>query len=258
MRLLPIEEYDLILLNTSGGKDSSVAAWVVAELAEEAGVKDRVLLVHATFREEWEGTVEIVREQAGQLGLPLEVVSRGEGLLDYVRRRKMWPSPRQRYCTSDFKRAPIDKVITRRSPGVARRARVLNVMGIRAEEAPARAKREPFRRDERRTNGRRLVDEWLPIFDMKLKEVWKFIREKGIVQHEAYGLGMPRLSCRFCIYAPKAALMLAGKHNPELLREYVAVEKEIGHTFKMDFRIEEVLEELEAGAEPEPISDWKM
>jgi 3'-phosphoadenosine 5'-phosphosulfate sulfotransferase (PAPS reductase)/FAD synthetase len=135
---MDLTQYDLILLNTSGGKDSSVMAWNVTKMAEAQGVRDRLVLGHATFREEWDGTIEIVKLQAEQLGLPYHVVTRGEGLLDYVRRRKMWPSSKARYCTSDFKRAPIDKLITKLAPGLDRRVRVLNVMGLRAEESPSR------------------------------------------------------------------------------------------------------------------------
>jgi 3'-phosphoadenosine 5'-phosphosulfate sulfotransferase (PAPS reductase)/FAD synthetase len=227
-------------------------------MAEAQGIKDRLVMAHATFREEWEGTVDIVKLQAEQLGLPYHVVERGEGLLDYVRRRRMWPSSKARYCTSDFKRGPIDKLITKLAPGKGRSVRVLNVMGIRAEESPARAKKKAFQVDERRTNSRRIVDNWLPIFDMKLAQVWETINANAIPQHAAYGLGMPRLSCVYCIFSPKSALMLAGKHNIELLREYAAVEKEIGHDFRENFKIADVLAEVEAGKDAGPVSDWKM
>lgn len=233
-------------------------AWKVTKMAEAQGIKDRLVLAHATFREEWEGTVDVVKLQAEQLGIPYHVVERGESLMDYVRRRRMWPSSMQRYCTSDFKRGPIDKLITKLAPGKDRLVRVLNVMGIRAEESPARAKKKPFQVDARRSNGRRLVDNWLPLFDIKLGEVWETIKTNAIPQHMAYGLGMPRLSCRFCIFSPKAALMLAGKHNIGLLREYAAVEKEIGHSFRQDLRIQDVLAEVEAGKESGDVTDWKM
>lgn len=255
---MDLTAYDLVLLNTSGGKDSSVMAWTVTKMAEAQGVKDRLVLGHATFREEWKGTIEIVKLQAEQLGLPYHVVTRGEGLLDYVRRRRMWPSSKARYCTSDFKRAPIDKLITKLAPGLERRVKVLNVMGLRAEESPARAKKVPFKVNERRTNGRRHVDDWLPILGLKLGEVWETIKANAIPQHAAYSLGMPRLSCVMCIFAPKAALVLAGKHNLSLLKEYVAVEKEIGHDFREGFKIADVLAEVEAGKEAGPVSDWKM
>jgi hypothetical protein len=45
---------------------------------------------------------------------------------------------------------------------------------------------------------------------------------------------MPRLSCCFCIFSPRSALLLAAKHNPELLAQYVAVEKQIGHRFRKE------------------------
>lgn len=255
---MDLTAYDLVLLNTSGGKDSSVMAWNVTRMAEAQGVKDRLVLGHATFREEWDGTIEIVKKQAEQLGLPFHVVTRGEGLLDYVRRRKMWPSSKARYCTSDFKRAPIDKLITKLAPGLVRRLKVLNVMGLRAEESPARAKKVAFKVNERRTNGRRHVDDWLPILGLKIGEVWETIKANAIPQHVAYSLGMPRLSCRFCIFSPKSALVLAGKHNIELLKEYVAVEKEIGHDFREGFKIAEVLADVEAGKDAGPVADWKM
>lgn len=255
---MDLTAYDLVLLNTSGGKDSSVMAWTVTKMAEAQGVKDRLVLGHATFREEWDGTIDVVKLQAEQLGLPYHVVTRGEGLLDYVRRRKMWPSSQARYCTSDFKRAPIDKLITKLAPGIERRVRVLNVMGLRAEESPARAKKVAFKMNERRTNGRRYVDDWLPIFKMKIGEVWETIKANALPQHNAYALGMPRLSCVYCVFAPKSALVLAGKHNLPLLREYVAVEKEIGHSFRENFKIAEVLEEVESGKDAGPVNDWKM
>lgn len=261
---LDLTSYDLLLVNTSGGKDSSVTAWIFTKLAEAQGVKDRIVLVHATFKEEWKGTVDLVKKQAAQLGLPLEVVERHrkdgspDSLLEYARRRGKWPSPKQRWCTSDFKRAPIAKVITKRAPGLDRPARVLNVMGHRAQEGFKRAKMPAFQSDKRATNGRRTVEIWRPILSMKVDEVWKIIRENQIPQHRAYSLGMPRLSCVFCIYAPKEALVVAGRDNRELLQEYVDVEKEIGHRFKNDMSIAEIQVAVEAEGPSAAIPDWNM
>ena len=69
---------------------------------------------------------------------------------------------------------------------------------------------------------------------------------------------MPRLSCCFCIFAPKAALLLAGKHNLGLLAEYVAVERRINHKFKADLALAEVQRDLEAGVEPGAVTNWMM
>lgn len=255
-----LASYDLIVLNTSGGKDSAVMCQYVADVARAAGAGDRMVAVHATFPEEWPGTVDLVRRQTTAIGVPLEVVTRGEGLLDYARRRGKWPSPKQRWCTSDFKRAPIQKVITRRAPGQRRRARVLNVMGMRAAESPARAKLLPFARDRRKglTNTRRATDTWLPIFRLSTPDVWRMVAHYGLEMHPAYAAGMPRLSCSFCIFAPRAALLLAGRLRPEMLAEYVAVERATGHRFRQDLALADVQAALDAGEAPTTISDWRM
>lgn len=258
--VVALDSYDLILVNTSAGKDSSVMAHQVVAQARAAGVLDRVVLVHATLPEEWEGTKELAQRQADALGVPLEICSRNEGLLDYVLRRGKWPSSTARFCTSDFKRAPIDKVITRLATKAGEVVRVLNCMGLRAQESTARAKRKAFENDDRRSNGRRIVDQWLPIFAMTEAEVWAYIRAHGLEQHAAYSYGMPRLSCVFCVFAPDAALMLAGKHNPALLAKYVEVEKTIGHTFKNKKSIADIQTRLAAGEQPDmsKLASWVM
>ncbi len=76
--------------------------------------------------------------------------------------------------------------------------------------------------------------------------------------HRAYNLGMPPLSCCFCIFSPRAALLLAGKHNAELLAEYVTVERQIGHTFRLELPLASIQEALARGAQPGPVQNWLM
>jgi 3'-phosphoadenosine 5'-phosphosulfate sulfotransferase (PAPS reductase)/FAD synthetase len=182
-------------------------------------------------------------------------------LLDYVRARGKWPSPAQRYCTSDLKRGPVTTLLTRLTDETRRRqpgkvVRLLNCLGLRAEESPARAKLEPFRFDERASNGKRVVFTWLPIHAWTTEDVWARIRATGVPSHPAYALGMPRLSCVFCIFSPRNALLLAGKHNPRLLAEYVGVERDIGHKFRKELTLADVQRDLAAGVEPGPIHTW--
>ena len=78
---------------------------------------------------------------------------------------------------------------------------------------------------------KRHVDEWLPIHAWTARQVRERIHESGVPHHWAYDIGMPRLSCRFCIFAPAAALITAGYYNRELLADYAGVERRTGHTF---------------------------
>ena len=108
------------------------------------------------------------------------------------------------------------------------------------------------------SNGRRIVHDWLPLHLWTSAQVWARIRASGVRHHQAYDLGMPRLSCCFCIFSPRSALLLAGKHNPALLAEYVKVEKEIGHKFRLELPLASIQQALEDGEEPGPVQDWFM
>ncbi len=135
--------------------------------------------------------------------------------------------------------------------------KVLNCMGLRKGESTARSKKEPFTFDKRASNGKRAVYTWLPIHDINVREVWDVIKQSGVRHHPAYDLGMPRLSCCFCILASREAWMLAGKHNPELLAEYVRVEEKTGHQFTMAHSLADVKRDLDAGVEPGPVPTWE-
>jgi 3'-phosphoadenosine 5'-phosphosulfate sulfotransferase (PAPS reductase)/FAD synthetase len=257
--------YDHILVNSSAGKDSQCMLDVVCEAARDAGVDDRITVVHADLgREEWPGTKELARHQAEHYGLRFEVVRRkGGGLLDRVRERGKWPDAARRWCTSDLKRSPVRTLMTRLATET--RARfpgghtwILNCMGMRAQESPARGKLPAFARDARASNGRREVHTWLPIHGWNTQQVWGRIFASGVPYHHAYELGMPRLSCRFCIFANRAGLLLAGKHSPELLADYVRAEQEIGHSFRNNLKLAEIKDAIDRGEEPGTIPEWEM
>jgi len=261
-----LASYDVILINTSGGKDSMAAMIETVRLADEAGVRDRLVAVHADLgRVEWDGVADLAREHAEHFGIRFEIVSKpGSDLLERIRERGKFPDPARRWCTSDFKRGPIRKLMTalanelhgneRSSKGnpskVGRPVRILNALGIRAAESPAREKLGPF--DFEHGNSRRHVDRWHPVYRWSESRVWEEIRASGLRWHSAYDEGMPRLSCKFCIFASRDALLIAGEHDRKLLDEYVAVETEIGHDFTLNLPIVEIRNALDRGERGDP------
>lgn len=264
MQTPKLSDYDFVIVNTSSGKDSqTILRLVAAQAVAEGFPTARIVCAHADLgRMEWPGTVELAQAQADHYGLRLWKMARPQGdLLSHVQARGMWPSSAARYCTSDHKRGQIRKLMTELvatmdRPG--RPVRILNVMGMRADESPARSKLQPFAQDVGASNGKRLVDTWLPIHAWSHADVWRDIRASGVPYHKAYNLGMPRLSCVFCIFSPPAALMIAGRHNPELLADYVATEQAIGHTFRKDFPIAKVQAAIAAGEDWGKATDWVM
>lgn len=107
--------YNWIVLNSSAGKDSQAMLDYVVEQADLSGFpRSRIIVSHADLgRMEWEGTKELAQKQAEHYGLRFVVMARrradgsGDTILEYAKRRGKWPSSKQRWCTSDFKRLPL-------------------------------------------------------------------------------------------------------------------------------------------------------
>ena len=264
-----LHDFDMIVLNSSAGKDSQAMIDHMVKMAyKQTYDLMNLVVVHADLgRVEWSGTRELAEKQAQAYGLRFIAISRPQGdLLQQVEERGKWPSSTCRYCTSDQKRDQVSKVITALSrevvavKGKGHHVNILNCLGLRAEESPARAKREEMSINKRLSNKSRTVMEYLPIHGWLEGKVWDTIKASGVPHHPAYDLGMRRLSCVFCIFAPKAALRIAGKHNPALLADYVALEKKIDHTFRQGFAIKEIADEIATGVTEDEDLDgaWNM
>lgn len=257
-----LKSFDYIVVNSSAGKDSQAMLDHVFDLCNFEHLLDRLIVLHCDLgEEEWPGTLELAQEHAEHYGVRFEVVKRRcRPLLEEIRKRGKWPSATQRYCTSYYKRDQAMKLYTKISRELWKRrhatgrhqwpaVKILNCLGFRAEESPARAKRPELALNERASNNSKEVWDWLPIHQWTEKEVWSTITAAGTRPHYAYALGMTRLSCRFCIFAPPGQLAISARHNPELFARYLAVEKEIGHTFRAKFSLQMVEDLVQSGAD---------
>ncbi len=224
-----IRDGALVSINHSGGKDSQAMTVLLSRIVP----RDRLVAVHAPLGEvEWPGTVEFIRATL-PLGMPLILapVASGKTLLDRVEERGKWPDPARRRCTSDYKTGPIERELRRYLKANPRfRGRIVNAMGMRAGESPSRARKPPWRMNERNSRAGRTWFDWLPIFDLTEAEVFRVIRDAGQSPHPAYAMGMSRLSCVFCIMASRADLRTAAQLQPALYRTYASLERRIGHT----------------------------
>lgn len=142
-----------------------------------------------------------------------------------------FPSSAARFCTSDLKTGPIWKVI-RKLAGNAKI--VVNCVGIRAEESPARAKkiatRGSFMVNTKNTNSKRQAFDYWPIASWKIDQVWSEIAEKGQDRHPAYDAGNDRLSCAFCIFGSQGDLRNAARTRPDLLAKLTQLEIDVRTT----------------------------
>ena len=100
MKQMNLNSYDLIIINSSAGKDSLCAIWEVHRMAIEQNFPlSQITISHQDLGDmEWDGTGELAKKQADFFGFNFVVTRRRdksgyeENLLEYVERRKKWPS----------------------------------------------------------------------------------------------------------------------------------------------------------------------
>jgi len=223
------KEGAIAYVSSSGGKDSQDLFLKIRDIFP----KEQIVVVHANLGEvEWEGIVDHIKNNIDDH--TLNIVESKNNFLSTVERRGMWPSPAQRWCTSDLKQSPIFKFIRN---DMERRGvtKSLNAMGIRAEESSNRARKARLSVNSTLTYldvDKRLVFDWNPILKHSEIEVFQNIGAAGQKPFWAYERN-ERISCSFCIMGSASDLKHAAEVNPELYDRYVATEIAVGHTMFM-------------------------
>ena len=213
-----------LVINFSGGKDSTA---MLAYLCERyPDVPKHVVMADTGW--EHEDAIEWSRSIVTRFGLELHVVRNpNKTLLSMAQKRGKFPGMQQRQCTSDLKRNPIRTWIRRHYKG--REAVIINCMGLRAEESPARAKRPCLAKLDVLSKRGREVWDWNPILGWKESEVWAYLKERDLPVHPVYG-HLRRFSCRVCIYMTDHDLRQVEKHDPQAIDIISGIEERIGFT----------------------------
>ena len=214
-------------VGVSGGKDSCAAAISVVEHLRAVGHKGTVVLVHADLGDadpaldvEWRDSLPTCERLAAFLGVELIITRRAAGgmmkrwlkrwqnnvkryaELSCVKIILPWSTPSMRFCTSELKSAPIASELVKRFPG----QKIISACGIRREEGNGRAQsartNAPTSKANKRLTNKRLKTsgiDWNPIAAWSTADVFALCADRGFQMHEGYGMGMGRISCRFCI-----------------------------------------------------------
>lgn len=232
-------KWDHVIVNTSGGKDSSV----LTHWAKNHFPVELLTMVHAIIDIDWEVTVPIVEAQAKFFNLPLvkvqSVDSEGNprGFIDKLlspRRNRitgelgeqMFPSNNSRWCTSDLKVAPISKYIR------TLKGNILSLTGERRQESSNRAKLDYVRfKEDQSVNGRTVVQA-SPLLDVLEDEIWETIHKNNIPFHPCYSWGCSRASCAICIFSKDIEIKIAEERAPVIVEKYLDAESKISHTFR--------------------------
>jgi DNA sulfur modification protein DndC len=234
----------IFFVGHSGGKDSQAMFAALTKIVPA----DQLHVVHADLGEvEHLNVKSFIRSNIDGKDLHVAQAIHADGspkdFFSMVRARRVsldskgkteapaFPSSAARFCTSDLKTGPIWKVI-RQLAGDAKI--VVNCVGIRGEESPARAKRIATRGslmvNTKNTNSKRDAFDYWPIASWKIDQVWAEIAEKGQERHPAYDAGNDRLSCAFCIFGSQGDLSNAAAQRPELLAKFTQLETDVRST----------------------------
>ena len=127
---------------SSGGKDSQAMTILLSRIVP----REQIIVIHAPLGEvEWPGTIEHIEDTLPD-GVPLILapVTSGKSLLDSIEERGRFPSPWVRWCASSLKRGLIERELRRYLKTHTRLGRrLVNAMGMRAEESVAQAVKLP-------------------------------------------------------------------------------------------------------------------
>lgn len=218
-------DYDLIVINHSGGKDSQAMLSHLWRTYPQH--RHKFVVVHADLGEmEWEPMHDFIA--ANSFGLKVNVIQPELSFFDLCRKYKRLPSGQARFCTDQLKTAPINKWLKANHPN----KRILNCIGIRAEESPARAKK-PVLSPAKGSTKATPITNWFPIFEFKLQDVWDSIAAAQQTPHPVYAKGFSRLSCVFCVFGRISEHQKAAQLKPELAQKMADLEQELGKTIRL-------------------------
>ena len=237
--MLDLRQFDKIFISVSGGKDSHAMLFLVRDLADRQGVpREKLLAMYADTGMEWHNAGEHVQALCKAAGVELVTVYPVRPMIEKIRFRAerikasgkdsaAFPSPTCRWCTSEQKVAPMDRVINKFS------GRLLKVTGERWEESAARSELPEFCTVPRVTCKTRRVFGWRPMLAFKEADICAMVRETGVPRHVCYDMGCDRLGCAGCIFSSDRDLRIEMRENPHIFEALDRLEIESGYTMSM-------------------------
>lgn len=273
--LLPLDEYDAIIVSFSGGKDSLAC---VLDLLERGVDKAKIQLWHqridgsatdASFFDwpiteayceavakaldiklfyQWKDAGfkgEMLREESTTKGMYFETQA---GDVKYVApstrgkvatRRKfpqVSPDLSVRWCSAYLKIDVCTRAIN--NDPAFKNAKILVITGERREESANRARYAEV--DAHKSNcKRRVVHQWRSVINWTEQQVWDIIAKYKINAHPCYHLGFGRCSCMTCIFGDKNQWATVRALDEKRFDEILGYEREFECTIKKGSSVED-------------------
>lgn len=242
--MINVDNFDVITVGLSGGKDSTaLALWVKFESGWDMS---KVLFTFCETGNEDPFTYAFLDYLRTVIG-DIQVIDPGETLYELSSRKRRFPSAKARFCTIDLKIKPKHQFLSSLIDGGMK---PLNVTGVRRAFGSAnneRASTEIFDLDAFRYGERNyIVDECHPLAYYSIGDVWdthkkylsvdaiceivradpemdkarkdkliRVIKRNKIPRNPLYDIGSTRVGCFPCINSRKAEIKSLAKWRPE-------------------------------------------
>jgi 3'-phosphoadenosine 5'-phosphosulfate sulfotransferase (PAPS reductase)/FAD synthetase len=199
-----------VVVSVSGGKDSAAVALFLQELQ---------IPYESVFADTgWEhpATYAYIRGPLARAIGTIHFVRGDVPFAGLVRSKRLFPDRTKRFCTTELKVKPILAFIE------AMDEDVVNVIGIRGDESPTRAKAPEW--EDSRALG---VEVWRPILRWMKADVIDIHRRHGLSPNPLYALGAKRVGCWPCIHARQSEIVLVADTDPGRIDEIRALEEAV-------------------------------
>lgn len=199
-----------IFFNFSGGKDSSVAAYIMVPILKEIGKDFEFIFVDTGV--EIPSVSEYVVRFAENYGAKLKIVKDGPDFFEYFEKKKRWPSAIFRDCIDVLINTPVDKYVFNK---VGKDEKFIIIRGGRAKQTTNRSKGEKFYSLKQ---GKREIKLLNPLFDLSDEAFERYKRqlEEEFGLWEGYAKGFQRTACWCCPFQTKKQYETIKKELPFL------------------------------------------
>lgn len=206
----PFGEPPYHLVALSGGKDSTALAFALKEKHPELSFKYYCTPTGDELPEMFDWWVEL-GERLGSRIIPIMEMT----LEGCIKKNKMLPNFRARFCTRQIKIEPAIKMMRQ----LSQNGPVTNYVGLRADEET----RLGGIFDGLEVNSRFPFKEW----GWTLKDVWAYLEKLGLKER------LPaRTDCALCYHQRIGEWYRLWKDHPERFARGEAIEAEYGATFR--------------------------
>lgn len=274
VKLLPLSEYDHIIISESGGKDSMACLF---NMLDEGVPPEKLELWHQSVDGGGENHVEFMdwpvtesyMEAVGKHfgihtcyqwragGIHNELMRKESltGDIYYLENEKLihlptqngklntrlkWPAMkadlRYRWCSAYVKIDVFRRVVNNHPR--FKDKKLLVITGERREESANRARYLETEVHHCNTKSR-LVHAWRPVIDWSERKIWDEFEKRKFLPHPAYLLGWNRTSCFGCIYSTADLWAMMREIAPERFYRIVQKEKELNHTINIHHKTKE-------------------